>query len=86
MSFFIRLSTKATKFIKKLDKIDKERINEKVNKLSENPFPSDSVRVEKYKDYKIFRVRVGKFRILYGVDFNEKLIIIIEINKRAKVY
>ncbi len=86
MDFSIKFSTKATKFIKKLDNINKERIKEKIYKLSENPFPSESVRVESYKDYKVFRVRVGNFRILYNVDFTEKLIIIVKVDKRPRAY
>jgi len=86
MTFSIKFSTKATKFTKKLDKISRERIKEKIHKLSENPFPSESVRVESYKEYKVFRVRTGGYRILYNVDFKGKLIIIIKIDKRSKVY
>jgi len=86
MAFLIKFTTKATRFIKKLDNVNKERIKEKINKLSKNPFPSEAVRVESYKEYKVFRVRIGDYRILYNVDFKEKLIIIIKIDKRGKVY
>ena len=86
MAFSIKFTTKATKFTKKLEPLIKKRIKEKINNLSKNPFPSETVRVESYKDYKVFRVRIGDYRILYNINFQEKLIIIIKIDKRGNVY
>ena len=86
MNFSIKFTTKSSNFIKKLENKIKERIKEKINKLSENPFPSEAVRAESYKDYKVFRVRIGDYRILYNVNFKDKLIIIIKIDKRGRVY
>jgi len=82
--FSLKFSNNAAKFIKKLEQKFKDRIEKKTNELQKVPFPRDSVRVEKYKDYKVFRVR--QFRILYSVDFNEKLIIIIDVGKRSNIY
>ena len=84
--FSLKFSNQAAKFVKRLEQKDKKRIQKKTEELQKNPFPSDTVRVEKYKDYKVFRVRVGQFRILYSVDFEEKLILIIDVGKRAGVY
>ena len=86
MNFSVKFTTKSANFIKKLDDINKKRVKEKIIKLSENPFPSEAVRVESYKKYKVFRVRIGDYRILYNIDFKEKLIIIIKIDKRGRVY
>ena len=86
MGFSIRFTTKSANFIKKLESITKKRIKEKIYKLSENPFPSETVRVESYKEYKVFRIRIGDYRLLYNVDFKDKLLIIIKIDKRGKVY
>jgi len=86
MSFSIKFTSKSSNFIKKLDNENKKRIKKKIYKLSENPFPQEVVRVESYKDYKVFRVRIGDYLILYNVNFKEKLIIIIKLDKRGKVY
>ena len=37
-------------------------------------------------DEKIFRVRVGSYRILYVVDFEKQLIVIDSVDKRSRVY
>ncbi len=84
--FSLKFSNKSAKFIKRLDNKDKERIKTKINDLCSNPFSHDCVRVERYKDYKVFRVRVGAFRILYNVYNEENLIVIINMDKRGRVY
>ncbi|MCD4843097.1 MAG: type II toxin-antitoxin system RelE/ParE family toxin [Methanosarcinales archaeon] len=53
--------------------------------LKNEPIQHDSKRVERYSE-KLFRVRVGKYRILYEVDFKDNLIGIVKIDRRARVY
>jgi len=82
----VKFSNRAAKLIKRLEKKDKDRINQGINKLRLRPFPQDCVRVEGYKNYRVFRVRVGNYRILYSVFTNEDLILILTIDKRSRVY
>ena len=83
----VRLEKPAEKFIEKLrDKILLKRILNRIDKLKENPFPSDAVRVEEYKKDKVFRVRVGDYRILYYFNHEVSLIVIINIDERSRVY
>jgi mRNA interferase RelE/StbE len=84
--FEAKFSNKSIKIIQRLEDKTKKRIQEKINLLCENPFPSDCVRVEGYKDYKVFRVRVGKYRIIYSIHREENLIVIINVDKRSRVY
>jgi len=56
-----------------------------IKKLSVDPFPSDAKRVVGRKE-KVFRVRVGDYRILYVVFYGEKEILISDIEKRGGVY
>ena len=80
-------SSISVRFIEKLkDKILTKRIFNKIDRLKENPFPSEAVRVEEYKKDKIFRVRVGDFRILYYVNYEKSLIVIVNIDKRPRAY
>ncbi|KAF5410404.1 MAG: hypothetical protein C5S43_04800 [Candidatus Methanocomedens sp.] len=57
----------------------------KIEKLKHDPISHDSKIVEGYSE-KLFRVRVGDYRILYEVDYNGNLIGIIKIDKRSRVY
>lgn len=73
------------KFVKKLDNTSKERLRKAIHKLCENPFPSDSVRVQGQKST-IFRVRIGDFRVLYAVIYQSNELIILKVDKRSRVY
>ena len=57
----------------------------KLETLKENPFPSDVIRVVGRKE-KVFRVRVGKYRILYVVFDDKKEILVTDIDRRESVY
>jgi len=84
--FKVEFSSKASKYISKLDEALKQRIKEKIDKLEENPFPQEVERVEDYKGEKVFRVRVGTQRILYIVRYNPNKLIIAKVDKRSRVY
>ncbi len=85
-SFPAGFSKQAGKSIKKLDTTTKKRIQEKIDKLEENPFPQEVERVEDFEGKKVFRVRVGNQRILYIVRYNPNKLIIAKIDKRSRVY
>ena len=80
-----KYSNQAAKFIKKIDSISRKRILNQIESLMENPVVHDTKRVEGTKE-KLFRVRVGDFRILYEVDYSSKIMGIIRIDKRERVY
>jgi mRNA interferase RelE/StbE len=87
MVFFpAEFSPQAGKFVKKLDPVTKKRIREKVSQLEQDPFLRQAVRVEDYRNEKIFRVRVGDYRILYLVRHNPPQLFIVKLDKRERVY
>jgi mRNA interferase RelE/StbE len=83
--FTIILSSLTQKFLKKCDKEFYERLLKKIRSLSDEQFPSDSKRVFGRAD-KVFRVRVGDYRILYVVYSDKNEVLISEIDKRSRVY
>lgn len=84
--FTISFTNRSEKDIQKLDVSMNLRIKAKCEKLREDPFPSEVERVEGYKHEKVFRVRVGDYRILYIVIFEVKHIIIVKVDKRSRIY
>ena len=85
--FSAELKKPALKFLKSIkDKSLLKRISNKIDELEKNPFPQDIERVEGYKDIKVFRVRVGDYRILYFVDYSASKVYIEKIDKRSRVY
>ena len=61
--FSINYSNQAIKFLNKVDKILAKRILNKTEELQNNPIIHDSKSVKGFEE-KLFRVRVGKYRIL----------------------
>jgi mRNA interferase RelE/StbE len=85
LPFELAFAGPAAKFLKKAEKNLHDRIVEKLHKLTDEPFPPDAKRVIGQKD-KVFRVRVGNYRILYVVYFEEKTILVADIDKRSRIY
>lgn len=85
MMFNIKFDNQPEKFLKKADKALSERLCKKIEALRNDPIPHDAKRVVKRKE-KTFRVRVGDYRILYVVYFEDNAILIANIDKRPRVY
>ena len=82
--YSVELSQKAQKFLEKLDKHIKERIEERLRKLGEEPIPSDAKFLFRDDEDEVFRYRTGDYRALYKVK--GKIILIAKIDKRPGVY
>jgi mRNA interferase RelE/StbE len=83
--FSVEFSVSADKFIGKCDRPLAERLLGRIEKLSEDPFPTDVKRVVNAKE-KVFRVRVGDYRIQYSVIYEKNMIFISDIDKRPRAY
>ena len=83
--FNVEFSSHAGKFLKKSDKQLSERIIERIEKLAEDPFPTDIKRVVNRKE-KIFRIRLGDYRIQYQVIYDKNLLFVSDIDKRPRAY
>ncbi len=71
MSFKIEIHKEALKFLLRLDKKDKTKIIRKTKDLAKDPFPKYSLKIKGQKE-KLYRIRVGEYRILYYVDDSAK--------------
>lgn len=85
MIYNITLSSKSKKFLKNCDTELYHRLMVRIKELSNNPFPQDIKRVEGEKG-KVFRIRVGKYRITYEIYIENNDILIVKIGKRENVY
>jgi mRNA interferase RelE/StbE len=73
------------KDLKKISKADQKRIISKVESLAKDPFPSG------YKSLKgnlseYYRIRSGDYRIIYSVDKEKAIILILKIGHRGSIY
>ena len=82
----IQYSTKSKKFLKNLNKNIIKRILNRIERLRENPIPSDSKFIGRENNEKIFRYRIGDYRALYKIKESQKVVLITKIDKRSKIY
>nr|QNO47724.1 hypothetical protein LDJELIEA_00022 [Methanosarcinales archaeon ANME-2c ERB4] len=68
--------TSLQKFLKKTDTGTTSRIIEAIEKLADDPISHDLKRIIGHAE-KLFRIRAGKFRILYRGDYTNHTIVII---------
>jgi len=74
----------AEKELAKLPKEIQQRVGDRINLLSTNPYPPD---VKKLKNGNgRLRTRVGNYRIIYTIENNSLIILIIKISHRSSVY
>ncbi len=85
--FEVIISKSIKKKIRKLHPYSK-KIIECLHKLRENPFPLEKYDVKKLNilNQKVYRIRIGKVRIVYTVEFKTRIIRIEDIDVRKKIY
>jgi len=84
--YIIELSVRAQKFLDNLDKNIRERIENRLRNLKDNPVPSDSKFIGREKGLMLFRYRIGDYRALYKFMKEDKIILATKIDKRPRVY
>lgn len=81
MKYQIILEKPAQKFLKRLNRTDKERILKAIYRLPEG---EDIKRLRGHQD--LLRMRVGDYRIIYTVDNGKLIVCIIDIGNRGNIY
>jgi mRNA interferase RelE/StbE len=83
MTFKVVLKKDVTKVLKKLSKTDRVRIYRTIERLKD-PFSLDIRKLRGLED--TYAVRIGDFRIVFKIYFDRKLVFVIRIDKRKRVY
>lgn len=84
----VTFSRKADKFIDKAEKDLAKRLINAIRNLQLDPFPKGVKRVvnQWFENEKVFRIRVGDYRLLYTLNYQKNRLFIINIDKRPRVY
>ena len=77
MTIKLAISKRVIKYLSKLDNQIANRLKQKLKTLKQNPVPSDAKFIDRFRNDKIFRLRIGEHRALYKY-IDEKNIVIIE--------
>jgi mRNA interferase RelE/StbE len=84
MSYSIEFSKKAEKQFLALPQSIQERLVSHINALAENPRPP---KVKKLVgEENLYRIRVGDYRIVYQIDDQLLLVLVLKIGHRSEVY
>ena len=82
-SYRIELRPAAVKALRRIDPQDRLRIQGAIALLGENPRPPGAKALQGRDG---LRVRVGNYRIIYTVDDNVLLIVVVTLGHRKDVY
>jgi mRNA interferase RelE/StbE len=82
-SYKVFIKPSAAKELEAVPKKDRLRIVEKVQALSSNPRPPGC---EKLSGEEKYRIRQGNYRVLYSIEDEAIIVIIVKIAHRRDVY
>ena len=79
----IYIKPTAVKELQKIPKRDVSNIINKIRSLSSNPRPPGC---EKLSSDEKYRVRQGRYRIIYSIEEDKLVVLVIKIGHRKEVY
>lgn len=80
-SLFFKESVR--KDLESIPKSDLQRIMERIASLADNPRPLGS---EKLSGQEKYRVRQGNYRIIYSIEENRLIVMVVKVGHRREVY
>lgn len=84
MSYRIEVKPSAAKSLQKVPKPERKRIIEKIDGLAQGP--PDPAQTKMKGNNPFHRVRVGDYRVIYEIQEDVLLILILKIGHRKDVY
>lgn len=81
----ISYTTQAAKTLLKMPRNATRRIREKIERVAEDPFASIP-NAKKLQGRSGYRLRIGDWRVIYEINTDEIVIIVLKIAPRGKVY
>lgn len=79
----IELRRRAQRAMDRLPKTDFRAVVEAIKELAQTPGPRG---VEKVKSTGLWRLRQGDYRIIYAIDDNRQIIIVVRVGHRREIY
>jgi mRNA interferase RelE/StbE len=83
-TYEIEVSSTAEGQLRKLSSTDRLRVLRAIVGLGENPRPVGCRKLSGFDD--VFRIRVGRFRVLYAVEDRRLVVIVLKVGDRKDVY
>lgn len=84
MTYRIEFVKQAAKQFKALPTQEQQRLQPKIDALATEPRPVGVVKLSGEQD--LYRIRVGDYRIIYNIQGDQLLILVVKIGHRRDVY
>ena len=84
MRYNIDVKPSAKKALAKIPQPHRRRIAKRIDRLADDPQPSDAKKLS--AESALFRVRVGDYRIIYQIEDDALLVLVVRIGTRGDVY
>lgn len=84
MAHRIEVSPAAARQLNKIDRRVLPQIAEKIDSLASEPRPHGCEKLSGY--HSLYRVRVGDYRIVYRVEDQLVLVVVLRVGNRAEIY
>jgi mRNA interferase RelE/StbE len=84
MAYRILFVSRAEKGFKRLSADIQDRIISEINSLAEDPRPAGAVKLKGSDN--LYRVRVGNYRIIYAVEDELLVVLVVDIGHRREIY
>ena len=79
----VLIKPSAVKEVEAVPAKDRERVVRKIRSLSEDPRPRGS---EKLSGEDKYRVRQGRYRVVYSVSDDDRTVLVVKVGHRREVY
>ena len=83
-SYSVELTRTAEKQLRKIAKRDRERVVDAIGGLADRPRTHGARKLQGYDD--VYRIRVGKYRIVYEVFDDRVVVIVLKVGHRKDIY
>ena len=84
MTYRIQFVRSAAKAYSRLDPVLQRRVDRELNRLKEMPRHAGVIRLQSADE--LYRVRIGDLRLLFNVEDQILLVLIVKIGHRGSVY
>ena len=85
MAYVVEFSPAARRQLRKLDPPTRKRILRRVERLEKQPRPKTAKKLQNSTE-PLYRVREGDYRIVYTIEDDKLIVLVIRIGHRSEVY
>ena len=78
----VKWTETTARFLEKMESVDADRILEKMNLVSKNPFHY----IKRLKGTPLYSLRTGNYRVIMSIEREKLVILLVEVGNRKNVY